>query len=66
MESYTVIYRTGGTEVWEWRACRPVATLAEAISEKASIQRMGYAATFRRTSAVGANGIPTTYEGDWK
>ena len=62
MTNYTVIYRTGGPERFEWRQCSPVSTFAEAASLKDSIVRGGRRALIHRTSQLVAIGLPTTWE----
>lgn len=62
MVNYSVIYRVGGTERFEWRQCVPVATMQEAVSLKDSLERSGYKAKIHRTSQLVAIGLPETYE----
>lgn len=66
MVNYTVIYRMGGTERFEWRSCVPVATMQEAVSLKESIERGGRKALIHRTSQLAAIGLPETWEGGRK
>ena len=61
MINFTVIYRVGGTESFEWRQCIQVGTMQEAVSQKDSIERGGRKALIRRTSSIGAYGLPTTW-----
>ncbi len=60
--TFTVIYRTGGTENCQWRQCSPVATMQEAASQKDSIERGGRKALIHRTSAVVAHGLPEGWD----
>lgn len=60
--TYTVIYRTGGTEDCKWRPCRPASTMQEAVSQKDSIERGGRKALIKRTSEVVKHGLPEGWE----
>ncbi len=59
---FTVVYRTGGPAACKWHQCRSVATLVEAVSQKASIERGGRKALIKRTSAVAMVGLPEGWE----
>ena len=59
--SYTVIYRIGGTERFEWRKCAPVATHDEAKQQREEIERMGYKALVHRSEYLATIGLPETY-----
>lgn len=62
MKSYTVIYRTGGTENFQWKKCLPVATREKAFQDKAEIERMGYKSIVHDTDQINAIGLPETYD----
>jgi len=60
--SYTVIYRTGGTENFKWHKCVPVGSHADAEEQKQEIERMGYKAIVHKTAEIESIGLPETYE----
>jgi hypothetical protein len=57
-ETFTTIYRTGGTENCVWKRCLAVLTVAEANEQAAKIERMGYRAIVHRTHILDAIGMP--------
>jgi hypothetical protein len=63
METFTVVYRTGGTESAKWRKCLPVLSSAEAVALADDIGRMGYKAIIHFTATLEAIGMPTGWTG---
>jgi hypothetical protein len=59
-ETYTVIYRTGGTENFRWLKTLPMQR-HEALAAKAEIERGGRAARMHKTSLLESIGLPETY-----
>ena len=57
-KTYTVYYRTGGTENCTWKKAFPVATRDLARKQQAEIQQMGYKALIAQTSRLDAIGLP--------
>lgn len=63
-ESFTVIYRTGGTKNFKWKEVLPVATKKEAEKKKKELERMGYKSIIHKTKELRSIGLPDTYEGE--
>jgi hypothetical protein len=61
-DTFTVIYRTGGTVNFKWHKAFPVETATEAEALRQSTERMGYKALTHRTSELNKIGLPETYE----
>jgi hypothetical protein len=60
--TYTVIYRTGGTERFKWnRMLDTFTTHAAATLEAEDVERMGYRALVYNTAKLDAIGMPETY-----
>jgi hypothetical protein len=56
--TYTVYYRTGGTERFRWNKCTPVDTQGAAQKQKQEIERQGYKALYERTDRLDVVGLP--------
>lgn len=61
-ETFTVMYRTGGTLRCRWVRCAAVATRAEAVPMVETIERMGYKALVFRTAYLDAVGGPEGWD----
>lgn len=61
MKSYTVIFRTGGTENFRWNKALPVATIEEARTQRDAIERGGRPALIHDTARLNLLGLPETY-----
>lgn len=61
-ETYTTIFRTGGTKSFSWKKCTPCQTYDAADKQAADIIRGGRWAMVYKTSQLNAIGIPTTYD----
>lgn len=61
-QSFTMIYRTGGTERCTWRRCLATLDLTEAERQAADCERMGYKAIVHHTDRLNAVGMPTGWE----
>ena len=59
--SYTVGYRKGGTENFQWRKCTPVKTRDEAHKLAKEIELMGYPTHIYKTADLAIVGLPDTY-----
>jgi hypothetical protein len=57
-ETFTTIYRTGGTERCQWKRCLPLTSEQAACEQAAHIERMGYRAIVHRTHILDAIGMP--------
>jgi len=62
MKHFTVYYRIGGTENFQWKTCLPVRSEREAIQLRDEIRLMGYVAHYEDTELLKSVGLPTTYE----
>lgn len=60
--TYTVIYRTGGTENFRWLKALPVATKVEAQELAISVRSYGRVAIVHRTDLLDAIGMPETFD----
>lgn len=66
MNTYTVIYATGGRENSEWhRLSQTFATAAQAAQAKAEIVRGGRPAYVKTAAEVAAHGLPEGPCPDW-
>lgn len=61
-DTFTVIYRTGGTMNARWHRCASVATHEEARKMQDEIKRGGRKALIHNTRLLDAIGLPTGYE----
>lgn len=61
-KSYTVIYRTGGTDNFKWNKALPVDSLGEAVKQKDRLETSGYPALIHDTAAINSVGLPETYD----
>ena len=58
-KSYTVIYRTGGTERCEWhKVLDRYPTVEEANAKAEELRRMGYGTIIHDTAELAAGGMP--------
>lgn len=60
-KTWTVIYRTGGTDNFQWHKALPVLSREEADTQKAVLTRQGYIALIHRTDLLEAIGLPDTF-----
>ena len=60
--TFTVVYRTGGTENCTWRRTMAYATREEARESAASVERMGYKALVHKTHEIDAIGMPEGWD----
>ena len=60
--SYTVVYRTGGTERCEWHRTINYATRRAADVSADSVRRMGYKALVKPAADVDDHGLPVGWE----
>jgi hypothetical protein len=58
---FVAIYRTGGTDNFEWKRALPVPTAEEAKTQVESLRRMGYAAHYEDYARSMAIGLPDTF-----
>lgn len=61
IETFTVIYRTGGTINARWHRCATVATIEEAARMRDEIKRGGRKALIHKTHLLDAIGLPQGY-----
>jgi hypothetical protein len=62
MQTFTVIYRTGGTENFKWNRVGERYTNRTSAKESADgLERMGYPALIHDTKLLDAIGLPSTY-----
>lgn len=61
-ETFTVVYRTGGTENCVWKRSLTVVKSVEAIAIKESLERAGYKALIHKTSQLDKLGMPIGWE----
>ena len=59
-QTWTVYYRTGGTDNFRWHRLSP-GTLDEAVDAWKDIRRGGRVAYYQRTELLDAIGMPETY-----
>ncbi len=59
---YTVIYRTGGPERFEWHRTLLQGTNAQMQDEATKIRNSGYRAIVHKTAQLDAIGLPDTWE----
>ena len=62
MDTYTVAYRTGGTEYCTWRRTLPFATKKLAYHKREEIETMGYKALVFKTAELNKIGLPEGWE----
>lgn len=62
--NYRVIYRTGGTAVWEWRPILNKLSYEAAVSYVASIAREGRFSVVVSVEEFEKNGLPVSYLAD--
>lgn len=62
MQTFTTIYRTGGTENCTWRRCLAVTSHDEAVRQARAIEQLGYKALIHRTRALDIIGMPEGWE----
>ena len=62
MKTYTVIYRTGGTENAQWHKSAAVETMAQAIERKQEIERGGRKAIIHETARLESIGMPVGWD----
>lgn len=62
MKSFTVYYRTGGTQNAKWHKCNPVPTVEQARKEAGQIERMGYKALYAPTDRLETIGLPEGWD----
>ena len=62
--THTVIYRTGGTDNFQWhRVLDTYADQREAVAKKVELERAGYPAIIHLTKRLDAIGMPETFGG---
>ena len=61
MTSWTIIYRTGGTENFQWHKSIAYLSKEEAAVSMKELERMGYAALMHTTRLLESIGLPETY-----
>ena len=59
---YTVIYRTGGPERFEWRRTLCSGTREQMVHEAAKCQNAGYRALVHNAAQLDAIGLPDTWD----
>lgn len=62
LNTFTVIYRTGGPAMCAWHKCLAVLTMEEAIEMKRDIERGGRKAIIHKTDELNALGMPEGWE----
>ena len=63
MQTFTVIYRTGGTETFKWnRILTSFEDKQDAIAKKIELEKMGYPSLIHDTHLLDAVGMPETFE----
>jgi len=62
LDTFTVGFRTGGTENFKWRRTLPYATREEAEKAVKEIEASGYPCLIYHTSELDAIGLPDTFE----
>ena len=61
-KSFSVIFRTGGTDNFKWNLVgERFATKESAVSKKAELERMGYPSLVHDADMLAAIGMPETY-----
>lgn len=60
--TFTVIYRTGGTMNARWHRCAAVATIEDARKMQDDIRRGGRKALIHKTNLLDSIGLPSGYE----
>lgn len=65
MQTFTVIYRTGGTENFKWnRVGERYPDRASAKESAAGLERMGYPSLVHDTKLLDAIGLPESFDAD--
>jgi RNA-splicing ligase RtcB len=62
MKTWTLIYRTGGTENFKWNKTHTFPSYDEAHKAKIIIEKMGYKTFIHDTGYLENIGLPETYE----
>ena len=63
MQTFTVIYRTGGTENFKWnRVGERYPDRASAKESAASLERMGYPSLVHDTKLLDSIGLPESFD----
>lgn len=62
MNTFTVIYRTGGTKRCTWRRTTPVLTREAANKRRDEVERMGYKAITHKTDELDRIGMPEGWD----
>lgn len=60
-KEYSVYYRTGGTENFNWQKTFITYTREEAIKEVERLEAMGFPARYAKTELLNAIGLPDNY-----
>jgi hypothetical protein len=64
MKTFTVIYRTGGTENFKWnRVLALFENGQDAVAKKGELEKMGYPSLIHDTHLLDAVGMPETFVG---
>ncbi len=61
MKTYTVIYRTGGRQNFQWKKAIPVVTYEEAFKMETELKTAGYHALIHDTEQIDRIGLPETF-----
>lgn len=61
MKTWTVCYRTGGTENFKWQSAFPVGSELEAMEMRDRVNRMGHLAYYTETEHLEKSGLPKNY-----
>jgi hypothetical protein len=62
-KTWTVYYRTGGTENFQWHRVGDVFASSDAARDKTEeLRQMGYPAHYDRKDTIDAIGLPETFE----
>lgn len=62
MKTYSVIYRTGGTENFKWhRVAENYRSIEQAIEKRISLEKAGYPSFIHDANLLTAIGLPETY-----
>ncbi len=60
--TYTIIYRTGGANNFQWHRIDPLPTYREARAKEGEINQMGYTTLTHVTSELNSIGMPEGYD----
>ena len=61
-KSFSVIFRTGGTDNFKWNLVGDVFTRETASAKVAELERMGYRAMAHDAAMLASIGMPESYE----